>query len=170
MNSVTHWKIFPVVLAIVASTVPLQAEETKQIETSAATQHFTQSLRVKSRSVTVRTNPATPQSNASVAGQTAFLDEDGLLTSTPPADFVFPEPDVPRTAPVERRSAVDPNAILIDTSHIRAVVRARVGENGQTEIECFHSTDPALKESCTKPHGEGNHAPKQESTAKEDGQ
>ncbi len=170
MKSHAHWRSFSLVLAIFLSTAPLHAQEPSQSGTPAATLHITQSLRVKSPSVTVRAKPSAPATTAPRTAQTAFIDENGVLTSTPPVGFSFPESDVPRTAPVERRSAVDPNAILIDTSHIRAVVRARVGEDGKTEIECFHSTDPALKESCIKSHGEADHAPKQESTAKEDGQ
>lgn len=115
--------------------------------------HVTQSLRVKSPSVTVRANPAASQNEKQGSGQYAFIDENGALTSTPPADFEFPSIDpAPAANPVPRRSAVDPNATLIDTSHIHAVLRAKVDPNGKTTLECFHSADPALQESCTKPH------------------
>jgi len=120
---------------------------------SKPTPHVTQSLRVKSPSVTVRANPTASKGTAPGAGQYAFIDEDGLLTSTPPADFVLPEPDTARGPdPMPRRSTVDPNAMLYDTSHIHAVMRAKVDATGKATIECFHSTDPAVQKSCSKSH------------------
>lgn len=170
MKRTSSWWTVSLALAIVAGGIPLRAEEPKQAETSAATPHVTRSLRVKSPSVTVRANPSAPQINEQRTGQTAFLDENGELTSTPPADFAFPEPDAPRAQPVEWRSTVDPNAILIDTSHIRAVMRAQIGDDGKPVIECLHSSDPALQESCTHPHAAVPGESKDKAPAREDGE
>lgn len=137
---------------LVLCTASLQADEPKAVTPDSNAQ-VNRSLRVKVPSVRVQANPNSPQQNAYGDGQYAFIDDDGALTSTPPAGFDFPEGGPRRDEqPRETRSAVDPNAILIDTSHIQAVIRVRLDESGQAKLECFHSTDPVLQEKCDKPH------------------
>lgn len=154
MKSFVFWRNACVaVFACVASSA--LGDDTTNIPTAPATPapRYTQTLRVKAPSVQVRSNPKPVNDNTRGAGQYAFIDENGELTSTPPADFEFPSTDAARGPdPVPRRSTVDPNALLIDTTRIRAVMRAQVDANGKATVECLHSTDPALQKACTKPH------------------
>jgi hypothetical protein len=160
-------------VSMVAGSDEPSAANTTPEPQAAPAQHVTKSLRIKAPSVAVRANPSTPQKNHHGTGQTAFLDENGQLTSEPPADFEFPVFDTTGgAAPAQTRSAVDPNAVLVDTTHIRAVMRATVNEQGSATIQCNHSTDSTLQKACTQSHAVADQPVVRASgvTAKEDGQ
>jgi len=120
---------------------PIPAKETTQ----APSQHLTQTLTIKAPLVAVRSNPGKSQQSAPAqAGQYAFVDAQGNVTSTPrPGTTV---PDVPVAPPAGRgtfRSPTDPNATFADTRHIRAAVSVRVNEDGTLEMTCrSHSDSP----------------------------
>lgn len=118
---------------------PGRVDESAQTDSGEQPQ-ITRGLRVPSRSVVVRAKPeSAPLRDGQVTAQIAFLDENGNLTSTRPAGSPVGAGITPRwTNAVPYPSPTDPNAMIVDTRHIRAVMSARIGQDGRTAIDCEH--------------------------------
>jgi hypothetical protein len=132
--------------------------------------HFTQSLRVKQRSVTVRSAPqASDQTEIAGQGLWAFLDENGQLTTTPPAGrsiaFQLPQP---RTPVAEVESADTPGAFMVDTSHVVSVATAHKDKHGKVSAGCTHSSAIAPADQCEHESGHAPTQPVAADVAKED--
>lgn len=141
----------------VADLLPLAepAEVAAPDATVESAQYIAHSLRVKQPTVTVRAAPG-PRAGVSAAtsAQWAFLDANGQLASSPPAGqsvpALFPQT---RVVPVQTRSTVDPNAYVLDTSHILFIASASLDADGKIDRACTHSTAlaPEKSECCDEP-------------------
>lgn len=114
-------------------------EKAKQAPVS---DNVTRSITIHTPSVAVRVNPAQAgksrdRNAVHGAGQYAFVDQNGNLIGSPPPRATVPQlaPQSPDD-PTPYRSTVNPDAIMVDTTHIRAVTSARINEDGRIEMIC----------------------------------
>jgi hypothetical protein len=131
----------------------------------------TSSLRVARPSVTVRANPADSGQKAAVEsqGQIAYLDENGNLTSAPLPGVPKAAIQLPAAVEAEQTlSPVDPNAVMVDISHIVSVVTAHRGGNGKIITDCTHSSAIATADAGVLDHAARMEQPHPAQSANED--
>lgn len=126
-----------------------------------ATKSALPTLRVHAPSVVIRQGTPreqrTPDASATahLAGQIAYVDANGNLTSTPPPGTTAPTLAAPRPGSPTRYTVPSaPDAAFYDTRHIRSVMRAELSEKGQIVTLCERHTDFDASGTCAHLHEE----------------